>query len=67
MDQRRIEITYHVNEFSVIFLVRELVKHIVERATLAKAPFKSVDDETRRPGPDNTCEILWKSQLVLRG
>lgn len=59
------EITYHIEEFSIVFLVSELIKHIMERATLAKTSFKSVDDQTRRPGPKDTCEILRRSQRVL--
>lgn len=64
MDQCLMEITHHVDEFSVVFLVTEVVKHIMERATLAKTSFKSVDDQTRRSGPKDTCEILGRSQDV---
>ena len=54
------EITYQVDEFSVVFLVSEFVKHVMERATLTKTFFESVDHQTRRSGPKDTCEILRK-------
>jgi len=63
MDLRLMEITYHVDEFSVVFLVSEFIKHIVERATLTKTFFKSVDHQTRRSGPKDTCEILRKVNM----
>jgi hypothetical protein len=65
MDRCLMGITYHVQEFSVVFLVSELIKHIMERATLAKTSFKSVDNQTRRPGPKDTREILRRNQRVL--